>query len=248
MTTPQGPRLAVVTGTSTGIGDALARALQEVGWDVLGVARRERRAEGRYRHARVDLADAAAVDAFIADHLRPAVVREDWARVALVNNAALIGGLTDLARLDGALLARMLAVNVAAPVRLMGEMLSLVPPATPLRIVNLSSGAAHMAIPGLVDYCATKAALRAAGRSAAAELAGGGRDVGIFSYEPGMVETPMQVAARESDPAAFPSHAVFMQAHADGTLHAPADVVVPVVEFMDGDPAEVFTESRYGTG
>jgi len=58
-------RLALVTGTSAGLGLAIARALLARGWAVLGVARRPAPlSHAAYRHQRLDLADLAAVEAF----------------------------------------------------------------------------------------------------------------------------------------------------------------------------------------
>src|SRR5437773_12365783 len=54
--------LAVVTGTSRGIGAAVADRLLEHGWDVVGIARHDASHDHpRYRHLRLDLADTAAL-------------------------------------------------------------------------------------------------------------------------------------------------------------------------------------------
>ena len=53
-------RLALVTGTSTGIGAAVARELLKRGWQVVGVARRSPQFDRPdYRHLLLDLADVA---------------------------------------------------------------------------------------------------------------------------------------------------------------------------------------------
>lgn len=59
-------RLAVVTGTSAGVGLAVARRLLSRGWSVLGVARRPApMGHEPYRHERLDLGDLPAVEAFL---------------------------------------------------------------------------------------------------------------------------------------------------------------------------------------
>jgi len=59
-------RLALVTGTSSGIGAAVARQLLEHGWQVVGVARRTPKFPGaNYQHLALDLADLSGAAAEI---------------------------------------------------------------------------------------------------------------------------------------------------------------------------------------
>ena len=166
-----------------------------------------------------------------------------------MNNAALIGSLAWLKEADANELARLFAVNAAAPIYLMGWLAKHPLAGTPIRIVNISSGAAHSPLPGLGDYSATKAALRLAGQTLAAELEMEGRtpaEAAVFSYEPGLVDTHMQDAARDTDPARFPAHGTFTGFAEKGLLNAPNDVAVAIMEFLSGEPDESFNESRFG--
>ncbi len=223
--------LAIVTGTSRGVGQALVENLTEKGWSVVGAARGPSPCEHPgYRHYQVDLADPQALTRWV------------------VNNAALIGALAWLRESEADFLKTLFAVNVAAPIYLMGWLVRNAPAGADLRIVNISSGAAHSPLPGLGDYSATKAALRLAGRTLAAELELEGRrpaQAAVFSYEPGLVDTHMQDVAREASPDLFPAHATFMKFAREDLLCAPRDVVVPIVEFLMGEPAAAFTESRF---
>jgi benzil reductase ((S)-benzoin forming) len=245
-----GKKLAIVTGTSSGIGAALAEALLASGWTVVGIARRPVKIDNlAYFHFQCDLSDTSALQEFATSVLQKLVIKEDWQRIGLVNNAALIGALKSLRAIEADDLAQLFAVNTVAPLYLMGFVSNLVPDKTPLRIANVSSGAATSGIPGLADYCASKAALRMAGMSLAAEI---GRpewsgDTAIFSFEPGVVATQMQDAARESDPAEFPSHEFFQGIYDQGLLLSAQDVVVDLVAFLASDPAQKFSELRHGT-
>jgi NAD(P)-dependent dehydrogenase (short-subunit alcohol dehydrogenase family) len=247
-------KLALITGTSSGIGQAAAEAALAAGWQVVGVSRRAAPfASGAYRHFEVDLGDLTGLDKWVVTELTPLLATAPWTRIGLVNNAAMLGSLRSLKEVQPQALARVLAVNAVAPVFLMGWLIRTAPAQTPLRIVNISSGAAVQGIAGLGDYCASKAALRLAGMAQGAELdlgQGWGRAPGtarILSYEPGVVATHMQDAARATDPQDFPSHEVFQEFARRGTLHEPAAVVGEIVAFLDGGAGEAFSERRYGT-
>src|SRR4051794_8813778 len=130
---PKRTKSAIVTGTSTGIGEAVARQLLEDGWSVIGIARRPSPfAHERYRHVAYDLAgvvdDAAALESQLALH-----DAQTLSRVGLVNNAAVPDGLMPVARLDPRELARIYAVNLIAPLWLMGYTLRTASPDTPVR-------------------------------------------------------------------------------------------------------------------
>jgi benzil reductase ((S)-benzoin forming) len=246
-------RLAIVTGTSSGIGAALARALLEQGWSVVGLARRAAGFDHlRYRHVAVDLGDFDALREATESVLEPLIPEDRWERVALVNNAALSGVAKGLEDVEPEALQRLLAVNTVAPVYLMGRVARITPPDVPLRIVNVSSGAAVRAFPGLGDYCSSKAALRMAGMALAAELdselrPGGRREnAAVFSYEPGVVDTPMQTASRGRSLEEFPWGQPFKDFAAQGLLEKPEDVIGEIVDFVSGDGHEPFVERRFG--
>jgi NAD(P)-dependent dehydrogenase (short-subunit alcohol dehydrogenase family) len=203
--------LAIVTGTSSGLGAAIARILLAQDWTVVGLSRRRPDlASPGYRHIEIDLG---------------ALEQADPLQVASV-----------------------FAVNLIAPIFLTGFVVRTAPPPSPLRIVNVSTGAAVQAIPGIGDYGSSKAALRLASMTFAAELASSERPGGarphtsILSYAPGVVDTSMQESARTDRP----WNRLFVDFHAQGKL-VPADAPArEVVEFLSGDGNEPFLERRFG--
>ena len=246
-------RIALVTGTSAGIGAATARALLDEGWSVIGVSRRPVEIDDPgYRHFIFDLGDTEELGSFADEQLAPVLQDPRWQRIGLVNNAAVLGSLRGLQDADPGGLAKVFAVNAVAPIFLMGFMVRVVSPKVRLRVVNISSGAATQGIPGLADYCASKAALRLAGMALAAEFESGRksggvrRDAAVLSYEPGIVDTNMQDVARATRPEEFPSHQVFQDFAQNGHLLRPAMVVGGIVDFLAGTGGEVFVERRYG--
>jgi len=245
-------RVALVTGTSSGIGEAVARELLRRGWRVTGVARRRGAIEhSRYAHISVDLADLRSLVGIMDREAGSLIADPQLTRLALVNNAADPGLLGPIEQLDPHAFLEVCSVNVAAPIWLMGWLLRRSGTDVSLRFVNVSSGAAVQPFPGLGAYCSTKAALRMAGLVLAAELdAGGGsgssgRDATILSYEPGTVDTPMQARARATPIETLPTLALFTRVAAEGRLIPPAAPAGEIAEYLDGDGHARFEERRF---
>src|SRR5438874_2425683 len=96
-------KLSLVTGTSSGLGQAIASALLNRHWIVIGLSRRQKAyPSADYKHYQVDLSRLDEVSAFLngpCDEL----LSHSFDRVALVNNAGQLGPvnpITDLAAQD----------------------------------------------------------------------------------------------------------------------------------------------------
>lgn len=245
--------LAIVTGDSSGIGRAVARQLLAAGWDVLGVARRTPDLSNpRYRHLTLDLANLAELTAAFERDVAPRLRDPAVSRVGLVNNAALIGSATTIDRTDAPQLLTVYAVNVVAPTWLTGFVIRHARRDCATRIVNVSSGAAVRANPGMGEYSGTKTALRMMSMSAAADLASeplaahAPSDVAVLSYAPGTVDTAMQAAVRSRPADEFPSAPMFVQWHAQGALSPPDAPAAEIVRFLQSNGQPPFAERRLG--
>ena len=251
--TTNGTKLAIVTGTSSGIGAAVAAQLLGDGWEVVGVARRPAALAARYRHVQLDLADRNALVSEIPAALDASLSEDRVRRVALVNNAATGFPAGPLDRLEPESLLRVYALNLAAPIWLMGYIKRAVRPGVPVRIVNVSSGAAVSPFPGLGAYSSGKAGLRMAGMVYAAELdappagAAPGPDISILSYEPGIVETEMQAAARATSEAEFPWVGIFHNFKEQGLLVRPEVPAREITAYLEQDGHPRFLERRFGS-
>ncbi|MCB4823521.1 SDR family oxidoreductase [Roseicella sp. GB24] len=167
---------AVVTGTSSGIGAAIAARLLRDGWRVTGLSRTDPGGQGAgFTHRSVDLLDPAQPPAAL-EGLRP---------TALVHAAGLMRG-GRLGALDAEAGRTLWRLHVEAAAVLADRLL----PATPDggRIVLIGSRTAAGAA-GRSQYAATKAALVAMARSWAAELAPRGITANVVA--PAATETPM---------------------------------------------------------
>jgi NAD(P)-dependent dehydrogenase (short-subunit alcohol dehydrogenase family) len=250
-TIPNADRIALVTGTSSGIGAAVAGRLLQNGWQVAGVARRPATIRHpQYTHLRIDLSEIDETTSVVANTIVP-MLAAPWKRVGLVNNAALGGQLGPTERIDARALAQMFAVNVSAPIHLMGMFVKCIPAAAALRIVNVSSGAGVRAFPGLTAYGASKAALRMAGMVLASELDARPRDTqeidaAILSYEPGTVDTEMQTEARNTPVDRFPWVQTFKDFKANKQLVTPDKPAAEIAAWLESDGQPRFSERRLG--
>jgi len=214
--------LFVVTGTTRGLGEALARAIAGAPENELVCIARRAGEAGRTIVA--DLADAGAVPRIEAQ-LRQLVEGRSYGRAVLFNNAGIVSPVGPLDRVEGAELDRNLRVNLVAPMLLMGAFLRATGGHAGLRrIVNISSGAGRRPIFGWGAYCAAKAALDMASRVAALEAQQRGQAVEVVSLAPGVIDTPMQAVVRGAAAEDFVDVERFRQMKAEGVLR-PADEV-----------------------
>jgi NAD(P)-dependent dehydrogenase (short-subunit alcohol dehydrogenase family) len=191
-------RTALVTGASRGIGAATATALDRAGARVALVARNRadlaKVAAGLGRNPVVIPADLGEPDA-AADTAASALGALGSVDI-LVNNAAAAARLatTDT---DAAIIDEMLAVNVRAPLLLIG---ALIPAMTERRrgsIINLSSVSGLIGTPRRAAYAASKGAIDAATRSLAMEL--GPMGIRVNSVAPGVVDTALWASNKKAD-------------------------------------------------
>jgi NAD(P)-dependent dehydrogenase (short-subunit alcohol dehydrogenase family) len=196
-------KAALVTGATSGIGRAAAEALSAAGWWVMVAGRDEARARetvaalaGPGAHVVADLADDDA-----PARLVEATLSEAGRLDALVNNAALYTQ-GDVAELEDSDLDTLLAVNLRAAIRLAGLAVRHMGQNGGGVIVNVSSEAGLVAVPGQVAYNVTKAGLVMLSRCIAVDHAADG--VRAVSVCPGTTRTPLVDAAieRAADPAA----------------------------------------------
>ncbi|HEY5853710.1 MAG TPA: SDR family oxidoreductase [Aldersonia sp.] len=225
-------KAAIVTGAAGGIGSAIARALARHGVCVIGVdaapAVETVMAEIGGHGLCGDLTDpdfsARAIET--ADRLA--------GRLDVLVNAAGIQLRTDAVDIDEDGWQRLLDVNLSAAYRLTRQA---VKPLAAQRgsVINIASLSADRAVPGIVPYGATKAALTQLGKGLAVEL--GPLGIRVNTVAPGYIETPMTAEVlNQPDFRAAKMARIPLQRFADG------DDVADVVVFLASDAA------RYVTG
>lgn len=231
-------RIAVVTGVSKGIGEALATRLIERGFEVLGIGRSAPTglASARFSFVRADLRDAKGLPALV-DPLFDAVAARQPTFAVLVNNAADAAPIGAFGTLSPEHIAGAIAVNLTAPLVLANAFLrALHGTHARVRVINVSSGAAARALPGAGVYCVAKAGLEMLAPVIAAE-AGGGRAEAV-TIRPGIVDTPMQAFMRSQDRERLPEVGLFEAFHANGRLAPPEEVASRIVARLIDAPVD----------
>jgi NAD(P)-dependent dehydrogenase (short-subunit alcohol dehydrogenase family) len=180
-------RSAIVTGASSGIGRATARAWGQAGGAVLAVGRDRAALEDAIAefggNARLVVADVTAAEAPAS--IVGAALEAFGGVDVLVNAAGIIATAATDATDDG-LWDRMMDINVRAPFRLMRQALAALE-ARHGSVVNVSSVTGLRAFPGVAAYCASKAALDHLTRCAALDWAP--RGVRVNAVNPGVTVT-----------------------------------------------------------
>ena len=195
-------RTAIVTGSSAGIGEAIARVLASSGATVVVTARDVARAQpvvdaiaeagGRAHPLTLDLAGSYDdLRRFAAEATDVLGGRAD----ILVNNAGIypVGPTEALPDND---LDALLAVNVRAPHVLVGALAPAMADRGDGVIVNIGSWMARVGVPAMAMYPATKAALEQFTRGWAAEY--GPRGVRVVGVAPGATSTRGNAAYPEA--------------------------------------------------
>ncbi|MEJ8648991.1 SDR family oxidoreductase [Streptomyces sp. MS1.AVA.3] len=180
-------RTAVVTGASSGIGAATARALAAAGYHVVLTARRKDRIEALAAELpnaeayALDVTDRAAVDAFAA-----ALDRYPSIDV-LVNNAGGAYGAEPVATGDPADWRAMYEVNVLGVLHMTQALLPALTASGEGTVVVLSSTAGHGTYEGGGGYVAAKHGAHVIAETLRLELCG--EPVRVIEVAPGMVKT-----------------------------------------------------------
>ena len=174
---------ALITGTSQGLGRALAERLLAEGWIVHGFARgAQTLSHERFRAHVVDVTDENAVRAAVA------TVAEAGRIDLLVNNAG-AASMNALLLTPGETAERLMRVNYLGTFHCLQAVGKVMVRQRAGRIINLTTVAVPLSLEGEAAYVASKAAVEALTKVAAKELASQG--VGVIAVGFGPVDTAL---------------------------------------------------------
>ena len=199
-------KAVLITGASSGIGAALARAFAEQGASVgvhynASTAAAEalcadiRAAGGKAKAFALDVSNSESVADFFATQIKDKV---DLA--VLVNNAGITKDCV-LIRMKDEDFDRVIAVNLRGAFVCTREAAKIMSKSRKGRIVNISSVVGQMGNAGQANYASAKAALLGLTKSCAKELAA--RQITVNAVTPGFIETDMTATLNDDVRASY---------------------------------------------
>lgn len=231
--------IAIITGTSRGLGEALALQLIAEGTPLITVARQTSTAlssKATEQNSPLTQIQADLSDPQEAQHISEkiaAMIPSDVARCILINNAGTVNPVANTMRLaEAKAITDALTLNVTSIMLMCSAVLRVCHDRqVECRILNISSGAGQSPMPGWGVYCTTKAALNMYTQVLAQEHP----DVHAVSLSPGVIDTSMQTTIRASTAQDFPSVERFVDLHEKGQLASPADTARHILHYLDRD-------------
>lgn len=222
-------KIAYVTGTSRGIGKALAEKLLANNYEVFGLSRNNSITHPNFTFIQIDISNLEALEKFN--------FQSHPSDVLLVNNAGIIGEIGSVGQLKSEDIIKVITTNVLAPQILTNKFINKYADSNhQYHILNISSGAGKSPIDGWATYCSSKAAIDLFAETVKTELKT--RNMSnwyVHSIAPGVVDTEMQAQIRKSDPEMFPSVQRFRDYKENDDLFKPDWVAEKLYEVID-DP------------
>jgi 3-hydroxy acid dehydrogenase/malonic semialdehyde reductase len=189
----------LITGASSGFGEAAARLLAEHEFKLILTARREDKLEKLKKElkvpvhiAKLDVTDKKAIDKFLKE------LPNDFKEIdVLINNAGLARGTEPAfeADLDG--WDEMVDTNIKGLMYMTRKILPLMKDRNVGQIINIGSVAGHAAYKGGNVYGSTKAFVNQFTKNLRADLIG--TDIRVSNIEPGMAETEFSIVRFKGD-------------------------------------------------
>ncbi len=207
--------MVIITGTSKGIGKAIAENYLSLGEKVVGIGRNHTLSHPNYSPVVCDLGDPNLVEqiSFPDFNEEP---------IIFIHNAGILGKVDYFEKLDSNEIGQVMQVNLFAGAVILQKLLKQIPKPTSFKCVFISSGAGRNPIASWASYCASKAAVDLFCQTIQLEEQQLGRnDFHCISVAPGVVDTDMQVGIRTSSETSFSEVARFKEYKDSNQLYSP---------------------------
>ena len=237
----------IITGSSRGLGLAIAQQLLKPNHQLLCMARQAspqldglaRTTASPLTQWTLDLTNGAEAALRLADWLdrQPQGVCQS---ATLINNAAALLTIAPLSDTPSAEIASVLQIGLEAPLHLTAAFLAHTAgwtqaggAAVRRRVLNISSGLGRNAMASQALYCAAKAGLDHFTRCLSLEEAAKPDGAKVCAIAPGVIDTDMQRHLRSATAEAFADRARFVELKNKGQLSSPAACAAQLLDYLD---------------
>jgi benzil reductase ((S)-benzoin forming) len=225
----------LITGTSRGIGEALAQKILEKGNTVLGIARGQSDTlkSTKYHHLSFDLADTSRISQII-EKVDEVVDNQRFDFICLVNNASAAEPGGAIEKCPAEEVESHVKIGLIAPMILTSQFIrGFTGCKTRKKVVFISSGAAFAPFLGDSIYCSTKAGIHMFAQCVGLEQKEKEFGFEVITIGPGMVDTYMQQVARSKTVEEYASADYCRQAFEQGMLEKPVSVAEKIYTTLD---------------
>lgn len=234
-------RYVIVTGTSQGLGEAIATQLLEENTQLICISRRQnekllekakQKGISFIFHA-IDLQDVHHLETHF-ETIFSSIEEKSVSSIHLINNAGTLTPIKPIEKSESELLITNVHINLIAPMILTSSFMKYTKNwKVDKRVINISSGAGQKPYFGWGAYCTTKAGLNMFTQCIATEEAEKEYPIKTIAFAPGVVDTNMQQQIRQTEKEDFTNLDRFIALKEEGKLLSPEYVAKAVVHLLE---------------
>ncbi|MED1115285.1 (S)-benzoin forming benzil reductase [Bacillus paramycoides] len=234
-------RYVIITGTSQGLGEAIAAQLLEKNTTIISISRRENKelaklAKQKNSHCifhSLDLQDVHNLETHF-NEIFSSIKKDTVSSIHLINNAGTVAPMKPIEKSESELLITNVHINLLAPMILTSTFMKHTKNwKVEKRVINISSGAGKNPYFGWGAYCTTKAGVNMFTQCVATEEVEREFPVKIVAFAPGVVDTNMQKQIRGANKEDFTNLDRFTALKAEGKLLSPEYVAKAIRNLLE---------------
>ncbi|WP_242143381.1 MULTISPECIES: (S)-benzoin forming benzil reductase [unclassified Bacillus cereus group] len=234
-------RYVIITGTSQGLGEAIATQLLKEHTKLICISRRPNehlveianQTGGSLSFHPMDLQNVHQLESDF-ETILSSIELEDVSSIHLINNAGILAPVKPIEKSESEQLIANVQINLIAPMILTSTFMKHTKNwKVDKRVINISSGAGKNPYFGWGAYCTTKAGINMFTQCVATEEAEKEFPVKIIAFAPGVVDTNMQKQIRQTNKEDFTNLDRFITLKEEGKLLSPEYVAKAVVNLLE---------------
>lgn len=228
-------KLFLITGTSRGLGKALQDLVSGDEKNDLIIINRKKTTVAKKNLKEIILNLSKQLSPTELQSLIGKLTSNKYNYVYIINNAATIKPIKKIGKSDAIELAESVTINFLNYALITNELIKKTQwLKTKYKIINITSGAASSPHSSLTMYCSTKAALEMFTRCIFIEQQKN-KFFKIVAFNPGVIDTDMQMTIRKSKKIALTDQKLFNQLHHKKKLLNPEHVAKQIIKVLNND-------------